>query len=207
MLQEFTDYNLLKFTNRPLFVTLKNNTLKDILVKSKHSPTAEDSKTIISQTKVCNNFNELIFSIPKEKSPAKPGSCKRPRCATCQHFNSSSYFQSTATKQQCRVKQSFSCSSTNIIYLITCSKCHKQYVGKTSKTLRERVFHHRSSIKNNQARYICKHFNLPGHSLANFKIQVIDRKENATDLQNQEEHWIKLLDTLHPKGLNVTSLY
>ena len=72
ILQEFMNYNMLKFTNRPLFVTLKNSTLNDILVRSKHRPTAGDSKKIISQTKLCNNFKVFTFNIPKERSTVKP---------------------------------------------------------------------------------------------------------------------------------------
>ena len=38
-------------------------------------------------------------------------------------------------------------ATQTVIYLITCANCKKQYVGKTTRTLRYRVCQHRHSIK------------------------------------------------------------
>ncbi len=35
-----------------------------------------------------------------------------------------------------------SCGSNNLLYLVTCKVCHKQYVGETSRTLKQRFYEH-----------------------------------------------------------------
>jgi len=41
----------------------------------------------------------------------------------------------------------FTCSTSNLIYCIICCKCSNMYVGQTSKTLRDRFHHHRAAAK------------------------------------------------------------
>ena len=116
------------------------------------------------------------------------------------------YFQSTATKKLFKIRHSFTCNSNKVIYLITCANCKKQYVGKTTRTLRERVCQHRHSIKKNQDQYVSKHFNLPGHNLSHLTIQAIDTADNNQEqLTKLEEYWINTLKTVQPKGLNVNN--
>ena len=136
-----------------------------------------------------------------------PRPCSNTRCATCRHFNPSRQFYSTATKKCFRVRDSYTCSSKHVIYLITCTQCKKQYVGRTTKTLRERISQHKWSINKKEPRYISKHFNLPGHNLSHLKVQVIAKPEtnNPEALQRQETYWIHTLKTLQPSGLNVTT--
>ena len=38
------------------------------------------------------------------------------------------------------------CKTTNIIYVIECQRCGKQYVGETEQALHERVNSHRSEV-------------------------------------------------------------
>ena len=109
----------------------------------------------------------------------------------------------TSTREKYRIRQSFSCDSQNVIYLITCKKCKKQYVGYTTKTLRERTNHHRSSIFTNQNRYISIHFNFPDHTIEHLSIQAID-KAQPIQLPQLEKFWINKLQTIKPKGLNYT---
>ncbi len=35
-----------------------------------------------------------------------------------------------------------SCGSNNLVYLVICKVCHKQYVGETSRTLKQRFYEH-----------------------------------------------------------------
>ena len=204
VLQNFREFNLERYSNPPLFVFTKGKSLKDIIVRSKYRPSHEDLKHI---TECCSNCNqERVVDLPKRRNTKRPHPCNKPRCATCQHFNPSAYFKSTVTKQVFSIHHTFTCSSTNIVYLITCSKCRKQYVGKTTKALRERIYHHRWSIRVNQSRYISKHFNMENHNITNLKIQVINTAEQPENLQQLEEYWIKKLETLQPKGLNVTTI-
>jgi hypothetical protein len=53
------------------------------------------------------------------------------------------------------------CSSTNVIYLITCNHCRFQYVGQTGRKLRDRISEHRRAIfvkGKGSAPFLIKHF-------------------------------------------------
>ena len=203
ILNEFTKYGITDYTQKPLFITVKNTNFRNILVKAKHKPTDRDNEKIQENTRTADYQNPI--TPPKSPLTTKPNKCNLRRCATCTHFNTDNYFQSTITNERFRIRFPFSCSSSNIIYLITCKKCKKQYVGQTIKTLRERIYHHRSSIRTSQGRYISKHFSLPGHNISDLTVQVIDRTTNneQTKLHEREQFWIKRLTTLQPNGLNV----
>ena len=52
----------------------------------------------------------------------------------------------------------------NIIYLITCTKCKKHYVGETKRTLLIRTKEYLADIRHNRDTPVAKHFNTEGHS-------------------------------------------
>ena len=56
------------------------------------------------------------------------------------------------------------CNSNDIIYLITCNKCNRQYIGEKGRKLKDRLNSHRSSIKLKNNKPIFKHFNDITHS-------------------------------------------
>ena len=67
------------------------------------------------------------------------------------------------------IKQQMTCKSTNLIYMIECKRCKKQYIGETKRTLRERFTEHRQATNNpshnNASTAVPTHFNLPDHSI------------------------------------------
>ncbi|OCT55194.1 hypothetical protein XELAEV_18003924mg [Xenopus laevis] len=56
--------------------------------------------------------------------------------------------KSTVTGKEFDIKGYINCNTTFVIYLITCLKCHKQYVGCTSRKLKVRAREHMSQIRN-----------------------------------------------------------
>ena len=128
--------------------------------------------------------------------------CKQPKCTTCNHLSCKNNFTSTKTKTSYPIRHSFTCQSTNLIYLITCKKCNKQYVGLTTTKLNVRINHHRSNIIN-------KHFNFNDHCLNYLMVQPIDAAKHTQqplpELRKLERYWIKTLGTMQPTGLNVSS--
>ena len=186
---------------QPLFVSYRHKTLGNSLVRSRHDPTIED-KMLINDS--CPFTTAIIQTPPpKQLNLQTPSTkkCNARKCATCQHINESTSFKSTTTKRTYRIREYFTCSSKNIIYLITCSKCKKQYVGQTRKNLRERINHHRSTIMCDKTRYLSIHFNFPDHNITNLKVQVIDTT-TPDKLITLEKYWIETLQTVQPKGLN-----
>ena len=186
------------------------NVSEDIIVKKDialvmhfmHSPTPSETSLILQNVHQPQTPYQH-YPHPKSKPLIKPTprKCGQKNCATCQHFNTKQYFRSTVTKRCFRVKGNYSCNSTNIIYLITCKKCMKQYVGLTTKTLRERINHHRSTIIRKMKRYISSHFSLPDHNINDLTVQIIDSTP-PNSLAQTEQFWINTLKTTQPLGLN-----
>lgn len=129
--------------------------------------------------------------------------CRHPRCITCIHLDTSSSFRSTVTGTHYLIRHSFSCSFSNLIYLITCKKCKKQYIGLTTHTLKYRVNHHRTNILNKESIYLSEHFN-PQHRTPVNTSHWHNYRNRSTSLRQLELYWIKKLRTLVPKGLNYT---
>ena len=131
--------------------------------------------------------------------------CSTSRCKTCQHTTKTNSFMSHANNKRFDLYHFLSCYSFNLIYLITCLKCNKQYVGQTEQTLRQRMNGHRHSIIHKIDTPVARHFNLAGHSIDHLHIIGIDLLPSA-DLYtrlNKETFWIYTLKTLEPHGINV----
>ena len=81
------------------------------------------------------------------------------------------------------------CNTTNLIYLITCSKCNKKYVGETRRTLKERLNNHRSDIKLKKNTAIAIHFNSFQHNVTQLKItplEIIPEDKNEYRLEMEK---------------------
>lgn len=83
-----------------------------------------------------------------------------------------------------------------IIYLITNKKNGKQYVGQTTRTLRERKLEHarKNGIVGKAIRKYGKE---------NFDIKQIDSADSVELLNQKEIDWIEKLDTKSPYGYNL----
>ena len=102
------------------------------------------------------------------------------------------------------------CGSPNVVvYAIHCIRYFLMYVGETGRSLRSRINGYRAGIKDGQS-LLYKHFRLPGHSVADIKVQILEKiyhsSENAVDFRLhrrlRELHWIKELGTAAPYGCN-----
>ena len=99
----------------------------------------------------------------------------------------------------------------NVIYLLECVRCNKQYVGKSEWPFNYRLNNYRSRIKSTQYDKLLlveKHFKEQHHIFTrDARFTIIERIEkedvdNMTKLlETHEDNWIKRLQTLTPKGL------
>src|SRR5215469_4254203 len=132
--------------------------------------------------------------------------CPKHKCIVCNYITEDCKFSSNCTRKTFHLKHNFNCKSKNIIYLVTCAKCSKQYVGQTSTTLSDRINNHLSCIRTNKDTPISLHFNLKDHKISHFKITAIEQvtcKYNKTESLNiKEEYWQHKLQTFHPQGIN-----
>ena len=207
------NYHELNFIT-PRFVTMKHPTLHNALVRASLKPTNEqiiDMELTLSNTKESNHHT---MANPPNISTTMPtiSPCHQPQCLTCRHhLICKQTFQSTHPRKRTiyRIRHSFTCKSANLIYLLSCSKCKKQYVGCTTRQLNIRTNHHRTSIRNQLPIHAANHFNQPNHFInLHLKVQPIDcvqsKENNNEELYRLERYWIQQLRTLTPHGLNVS---
>ena len=74
--------------------------------------------------------------------------------------------------------------SCNIRYLIECQKekCKERQIGETEHTLRTRYTQHKGYVNNKQTkRATGYHYNLPGHSVADMKVAILDKVKYSTE--------------------------
>jgi hypothetical protein len=128
--------------------------------------------------------------------------CNKP-CGICPYVLKSKEFISTSTKEKFNMTGSFTCYTKGIIYLTTCSKCLKQYVGQTGRRLIDRMNEHLNNICL-QKETTGTHYNSPGHNSSHFQVQIIEKvsPNTANYRLEREEMWIKRLSTKTPHGLN-----
>lgn len=198
-------HTIRKLVPKPLFISLSHATLHNCLVRARLTPTEEQLMDILCILSESSATNPTVADLPTLKNhPNRVVQCHHPRCSTCHHINTSRYFRSTTTTITYPIRHNFSCSSTNVIYLITCTKCRKQYVGMTTRPLRERINHHRTSVQTRQNHYVSRHFNFSDHSITDLSVQPIDTLTHPTtqQLQALEQFWINTLKTERPLGLN-----
>ena len=150
-------------------------------------------------------------ALSKYTAPVKvlnPGShrCTNTRCKACDYIVESDTCISSHNHRSFTLHHSFNCKSTNIIYLITCKKCLKQYIGETGRQLGDRMNQHISCIRLNKPTPIGLHFNHADHSLKDFSIMAIEQFKdttNSTAIRRAKEiTWQNILQTAHPLGIN-----
>ncbi len=138
--------------------------------------------------------------------------CQKHNCKICARVLNKTKFYSAYTGRGYPLKgplTSQHCGMTNIVYLITCTRCRQQYVGETKRTLNVRLKEHLADIKYARDTPVAYHFNSTGHNLHHVGIQVIDllsgdvNKFTTTTLRREKEtYWIYQLRTLKPLGIN-----
>ena len=95
--------------------------------------------------------------------------------------------------------EQLTCGSSNVVYAIHCIRYGLRYVGETGRRLRSRINGHRAGIIKDGQSLLYKHFSLPGHSVADMKVQILGKiyhtSENPVNTRLYrrlgELHWIK----------------
>ena len=200
-------------SDRTLFVTTFHPQMPDIrqlhsenaniLQKSTKMSKLLPSPPLTALRRTPNLGNILIKTKPRTTpcSTDKPGChpCSRSNCAICRdHLIALDSITSSVTKQKFPIKQHIHCNSTNLIYIITCSLCNKQYTGQTSTTLRQRLNNHKSAIRRpNTTESVASHFQQTDHSIKNLRVQGVelvpvdpDKATNARHLSEAESRWM-----------------
>ena len=127
-------------------------------------------------------------------------------CKTCAHIKMGITIRSTTTGEIFKVKASADCCTKNVVYVIECKKCAAQYVGETENALRVRLTGHRSDIHHRRTdRPVARHFCQSDHSIHDLTIMAVEKihRNDVNFRRRKESHWISILHTLIPDGLNI----
>ncbi|MCP4491895.1 MAG: GIY-YIG nuclease family protein, partial [Gammaproteobacteria bacterium] len=136
--------------------------------------------------------------------------CDSRRCKTCHFISDQSWIISSVTGKRFRFSEEhLNCSTTNVVYLIECNKCDKQYVGETKQQLKVRFLQHYNAIRRGDLGHMYEHFRSARHSENDMNIRIIDRiiapSESVARKSRLEieDFWIRTLNTAAPWGLNI----
>lgn len=159
--------------------------------------------------------NKMLHRLPMFGSKTtfryttKPGTthCKRPKCKTCSHVCTDTEVR--GPKARIFIRRHFSCTTSNLVYAILCTKCSKLYIGETERTLDARFRQHYADIARGRQTSVARHFTLPGHFYQNIKVMGLWKIYDSLNYRNtarlrkrKESELIQQLGTKFPFGLN-----
>ena len=105
------------------------------------------------------------------------------------------------------IDTSITCTTTGIVYVLTCEHCRKQYVGQSGYSMRSRFSRHKYAFTRIH-KSLYHHFTKIHKSTFDVRITLVERVEQEQQRLATENWWIDKLDTFLPHGLNTrTSLY
>ena len=172
------------FSAPPLMAYRRDSNLRDTLVRSK-----------------LHNDNE------------RPGTiaCGRSNCRTCDHVSGDTKISTPSGNFS--VRQSFTYSSSCLIYCIRCTRCQVIYIGETCRQLNNRFGEHLRNVENKSHEKeqkiehsdtnVSRHFNSEGHSTEDMVVQgLLFAEKDSQKRKTLEKRIIFKLGTLIPQGLN-----
>ena len=139
---------------------------------------------------------------PKTRTQTGTKICNQ-GCKICKHIDPDPDININSVTHH--IYSKYTCSSTDLIYLITCSKCPAFYIGETGRKLSDRIKEHLRDINNKNNKQIPNHFNLFDHSINHLRVKALAaNKTNLPDNRRKLERlWIYRLNALTPPGLNI----
>ena len=204
----------------PLVVTYRPGLTKLSSIVRKHLPTlhisdklrkAIPNPPLVAYRRPPNLRDLLVRAEVKTPTPPTLGDnapCGSRRCKTCPLIKHTNTFTSNTTGRRYTIRNQFTCKTKNIVYMISCNKCNKQYVGETENALHIRMNGHRSDITTKKLdKPVAAHFNQPDHSYEDLRVMGIEKIEDHNNSRKRrklrERYWIFELRTLTPEGLNI----
>lgn len=129
---------------------------------------------------------------------------------TTVRYNCDSFFQyltfvrNPVSRFLFRINQKIDPTDQNCVYLLTCDRCGKFYVGETRNSILTRLWQHRHNARHNLEldTPLMKH--IQSHNWSSITVAGLQCNTNWSDKERktQERKWIFLLGCRHPYGLN-----
>ena len=168
--------------DKPLFTTRRGKNLKDMLIKAKLP-----NKDTNTQAQI---------------------RCKVPNCSVCNKVSAPTVI-SSVTLTSYPTPTNCLCTTKNVIYLLTCSACQKQYVGETKRAFKVRYKEHCKDLEYNRDKPVVNHALSHRGVVVDLIPQILEVIKKDPELEtttayrkSREVHWMYTLRTLSPEGLN-----
>ena len=120
-------------------------------------------------------------------------------------------FRSNQTNRIFHIYHNLNCKSKYAFYLLECTKCKIQYVGKAETEFTIRLNNHQKDVWKPDAIPASRYFSGKNHNfntnaqfilIEQIRHVYIDTEKTKERLKQRENSWILTLETLTPKGLN-----
>ena len=221
-----TDSTILKrfLSNTPRLAYRANPNLAKKLVRAKLESTIDsnpkhtqyDNQHNTSSDKQIAKLANLRYSASMTQQTDKTSSithCSNKRCPLHAKFIHSQQVRSRVSRRTYNTHGHITCDTQYVVYLIQCTKCNRQYVGQTQKSLKVRFAKHVQAIRDrHRPGTLQEHFrhNSCG-GIESITIQLLHRViPKADDTPERIENILKRLETLwidrlkceYPQGLN-----
>jgi hypothetical protein len=147
-------------------------------------------------------FRSIFISVFSKRRSTGMQCCNKP-CNVCPYVLKTKTFTAHSNNKTHKIKGHFTCATSGVVYLISCLKCRKQYIGQTGRRFNQRMMEHLLSIKYKKST-MGIHYSSPNHNRYDFNVQVIEKvSPNTVNYRRErEKYWIKTLGTKTPLGLN-----
>ena len=188
-----------------------NHAVKSIILKNfKLLQNDPDTGRIFSQPPLIsfkrdkNIGNFLVRSAFQTSNQAGTFKWARARCKTCPFI--CNVEKLSGPKRSINITDHFTCTSTNVIYCITCTLCKKLYIGETGRRLGDRFREHLRDVEKddkNASKPVARHFNLPNHSKQHMAVCGLSLHQGSTESRKTLEQKFNFqIGTLNPHGIN-----
>ena len=123
--------------------------------------------------------------------------CNRLNFSTCKHSFKNSSFHSNRINKTFDIHGDITCNSNNLIYVITCLQCRKQYVGKTGRKLKTRITEHLRNIRKHAIIMIGLHFDTTGHTIEHMQVITIEKISINLIIIGKQRYYFRLISYKH----------
>ena len=160
---------------------------------------------LISFKRDKNISNFLVRRAFQTSNQPGTSKCARARCKTCSFI--CNVEKLSGPKRSIKITDHFTCTSTNVIYCITCTLCKKLDIGETGRRLGDRFRKHLRDVEKddkNASKPVARHFYLPNHSKQHTTVVCgLSLHQGSTESRKTlEQKFIFQIGTLNPHGIN-----
>ena len=150
-----------------------------------------------------------FYTVQDCRSPSGSFRCNKTSCTVCPFIEDGrNQYTFCSTGQTFKIKSHITCETSNVIYMIQCTKCNLQYIGETKRRLKDRFNEHRRPIINPFCSYtptaVSRHFLTSGHAEDHMILIPLEQLYTSRDSirKAREAFLIHRGKTLEPAGLN-----